>query len=283
MMTVPLVQATEAEPMRGVIARLAEVERSAALWCASIAMGFAYADVLELGASVLAYGDSERQTRAAVDTLAEAMWERRDRFLPDLVPVEAAVAEATAAQEHRSSWSMRQTTSAAERRAMAPWCSTLVRAGARGAVVVVADPEAVAGVEAAGEGGMFDGLVGGKTDDRHGSPVRMRGRVERIIDGHYTHQGSYMTGAVTNMGRTAVVDVDQLGGLLERREHLARTAQTAITRMSISLCSTLRSQRGSSSASNWAMSSRTMALPPWGGETLTPSSCRPIDPAVLVR
>jgi microcystin degradation protein MlrC len=84
----------------------------------------------------------------------------------------------------------------------------LIRAGARGAIVVIADPGAVATAEAAGEGGSFDGLVGGKTDDRHGPPVRLRGRVERIMDGRYTHQGSYMTGSVTTMGRTAVVNVD---------------------------------------------------------------------------
>jgi microcystin degradation protein MlrC len=84
----------------------------------------------------------------------------------------------------------------------------LIRAGARGAVVVIADPEAVAIAEAAGDGGAFDGLVGGKTDDQHGPPVRLRGRVRHIVDGRYTHQGSYMTGYVTTMGRTAVVDVD---------------------------------------------------------------------------
>jgi microcystin degradation protein MlrC len=207
--TVPLVQATETEPMRGVMTRLAEVERVSALWCASVAMGFAYADVPELGASVLAYGESEDATRDAANALAAAIWERRERFVPDLVPVETAVAAASAAQETP----VVLVDAADNVGGGAPGDGTvvldaLVRAGARGAVVVIADPEAVASAEAAGEGGVFAGLVGGKTDALHGPPVRLRGRVECVMDGHYTHQGSYMTGSVTTMGRTAVVNVD---------------------------------------------------------------------------
>lgn len=216
--TVPLVQATEAEPMRGVMTRLAEVERSPELWCASVAMGFAYADVPELGASVLAYGESENATRAAADTLAEAIWERRERFLPDLVPVEAAVAEATATQETPVALvDAADNVGGGAAGDGTVVLDALVRAGARGAVVVIADPEAVASADAAGEGGVFDGLVGGKTDDLHGPPVRLRGRVGRLIDGRYTHQGSYMTGSVTTMGRTAVLDVDGITVVLTSR------------------------------------------------------------------
>ena len=207
--TVPLVQATEAEPMRGVMTRLAEVERAPALWCASVAMGFAYADVPELGASVLAYGDSEEAVRNAASSLAAAIWNRRDRFKPDLVPIETAVAAASAARETP----VVLVDAADNVGGGAPGDGTmvldaLVRAGAHSAVVVIADPQAVAGAEAAGEGGVFDGLVGGKTDDLHGPPVRLRGRVGRIMDGRYTHQGSYMTGSVTTMGQTAVLIAD---------------------------------------------------------------------------
>ena len=207
--TVPLVQATGAEPMRGVMARLAGVERAPALWCASVAMGFPYADVPDLGASVLAYGESEDATRDAADALAAAIWQRRDRFVPDLVPVESAVAAASAAQETP----IVLVDAADNVGGGAPGDGTvvldaLVRAGARGAVVVIADPEAVASAEAAREDGTFDDLVGGKTDDQHGAPVRLCGRVRRVLDGRYTHRGSYMTGSVTAMGRTAVVDVD---------------------------------------------------------------------------
>jgi microcystin degradation protein MlrC len=207
--TVPQMQATEAEPMQGVMALLAEVERWPGLWCASIAMGFPYADIPDLGASVLAYGESEDETRRAADTLAHAIWERRDRFVPDLVPVEVAVAEALAARETPIVLvDAADNVGGGAAGDGTVVLDTLVRADARGAVVVIADPEAVAIAEAAGEGGVFAGPVGGKTDGQHGAPVRLRGRVRRIVNGRYTHRGSYMTGSVTTMGRTAVVDVD---------------------------------------------------------------------------
>jgi microcystin degradation protein MlrC len=208
LVTAPPVQTTGAEPMHGVMNRLAEVEQQPGLWCASVAMGFAYADVPDLGASVLAYGDGEDATWVAADAVAEEIWNRRDRFTPDLVPVEVAVAEALAAPETP----VMLVDAADNVGGGAAGDGTvvldaLVRAEAGGAVVVIADPEAVAVAEVAGEGGAFDGLVGGKTDDQHGAPVRLRGRVRRLVDGRYTHQGSYMTGTTTTMGRTAVVDV----------------------------------------------------------------------------
>jgi microcystin degradation protein MlrC len=207
--TAPLVQATDAEPMRGVMRQVAEVERAPALWCASVAMGFAYADVPELGASVLTYGESKEATQNAADVLTDTIWSRRDRFVPDLVPVETAVAAASAAQETP----VVLVDAADNVGGGAPGDGTvvldaLVRAGVCRAVVVIADPEAVASAEAAGEGGVFESLVGGKTDDLHGPPVRLRGRVDRIMDGRYVHQGSYMTGSVTTMGRTALVIAD---------------------------------------------------------------------------
>jgi microcystin degradation protein MlrC len=48
--------------------------------------------------------------------------------------------------------------------------------------------------------------VGGKTDDRHGSPVELSGSVRLLSDGRYIHRGSYATGITTHMGRTAVVE-----------------------------------------------------------------------------
>ena len=42
-------------------------------------------------------------------------------------------------------------------------------------MVIIADREANEAAFAAGVNGKFDMLVGGKTDDMHGDPVRIRG------------------------------------------------------------------------------------------------------------
>jgi microcystin degradation protein MlrC len=69
---------------------------------------------------------------------------------------------------------------------------------------VICDPEAVQA--AAGLGGDFDGPVGGRADELHGPPVRLRGRVSYLRDTSFRHSGSYMTGFVTQMGLTAIVE-----------------------------------------------------------------------------
>ena len=61
----------------------------------------------------------------------------------------------------------------------------LVRQNAPGYVSAMFDPEAVRHAVAVGVGGDFDIPVGGKSDDRHGAPVRIRGKVKLIYDGMY--------------------------------------------------------------------------------------------------
>ena len=83
---------------------------------------------------------------------------------------------------------------------------SLVRLGAKGAVIVIADPQAVRQATQAGVGGKFRARVGGKSDDKHGPSFELDGMVTQITDASYTHKGSYMTGFVTKMGLTAVVE-----------------------------------------------------------------------------
>ena len=84
----------------------------------------------------------------------------------------------------------------------------LLAQGARDAVVTIADPAVARLAADLGPGADIEALVGGKTDDRHGAPVRVRGRVWAVTDGRYRTAGSWMTGREFNMGTTAVLTVD---------------------------------------------------------------------------
>jgi len=207
LLTAPQAQSTDEQPMRAVMARLHAIESRAGVVCGSIAMGFPYADVPRLGASVLVYAQAEGQAEAAADELAAELWARRGEFEPALTPVEVGVAEALSAGEAPVVLvEPADNVGGGSAGDGALVLDALLAAGAEGAVVVIADPEAVAAAEAAGEGGAFDHPVGGKTDRLHGPPVRVSGRVRRLVDGRYRHKGSYMTGYVTAMGATAVVE-----------------------------------------------------------------------------
>ncbi|MFC4807952.1 M81 family metallopeptidase [Paenibacillus sp. GCM10023250] len=77
-------------------------------------------------------------------------------------------------------------------------------------LMVIRDLEAVALACQAGVGGELRCRVGGKSDQLHGSPVPIEGRVRLLSDGAYRHRGPYMTGTPAFMGRTAVVAVNQV-------------------------------------------------------------------------
>ena len=207
LLTAPQMQATGAAPMVDIMTELHAIENGGAILNGSVAMGFPYADIPDLGASVLVYAPDEGAAERAADHLAWTIWNARDRFRPELMPVEQAVRTAMAmsatpvvlaeAADNVGGGSAGDGTVVLD---------ALLRFGAEDAVIVIADPEAVMMADAAGIDGAFDGLVGGKVDRLHGEPVRLQGRVLLLADGRYRHTGSYMTGYETSMGRTAVIE-----------------------------------------------------------------------------
>ncbi len=81
------------------------------------------------------------------------------------------------------------------------------RLGARGFLQTLYDPEAVRACVAVGAGASVTLRVGAKTDDRHGEPVEVEGRVRLISDGRYeeptpTHGGTRFFDA----GPTVVIE-----------------------------------------------------------------------------
>jgi microcystin degradation protein MlrC len=85
----------------------------------------------------------------------------------------------------------------------------LLKQKASGWVMTIADPEAVKVAVKAGISGVFDMAVGGKTDDMHGKPVRVRGVVASLHSGDYIEpEVRHGGGRYFSMGVTAVVAVD---------------------------------------------------------------------------
>ncbi|MDP6707593.1 MAG: MlrC C-terminal domain-containing protein [Alphaproteobacteria bacterium] len=163
--------------------------------------------VAHLGMGVLAYADVDATAEAMADALAAFIWARRRAFRSDLVSAEAAVSRALAAPEGPIVLADTADNvgggSAADGTVL---LAELLRQGATSAAVVLNDPAALAVADGIGIGGDFDGPVGGKNDDKHGDPVRLRGRVRFLDDVSYARRGDYMTGQKVRLGRVAVVD-----------------------------------------------------------------------------
>src|SRR5207247_2035832 len=101
--------------------------------------------------------------------------------------------------------------------------------GVRGYLPTLYDPEAGAACVAAGVGATLTLPVGAKTDDRHGTPVTVTGRVRLIADGKWedprpTHGGWRFF----DSGTTAVLEATDDHTLVLTS---ARTGNTSIEQM----------------------------------------------------
>ena len=202
-------QHTSVEPARGLYADLETVLTWPGILSASVAMGFYYADVPEMGMAFLAVADADEPlARRAAQWMAQRAWERRADFVGQLLTPAAAVEYA------------RQTTKKPlvlmdvgdNVGAGSPGDSTILlaevlRQGARNALVILYDPESVKQCITAGVSNSVNLAVGGKTDLLHDAPVLVEGKVRTLSDGVFVdsqiRHGGWGGG---DQGLTAVVE-----------------------------------------------------------------------------
>ncbi len=201
-------QWTGAEPMAGVMRDVEAVCTWPGMLHASAVMGYPYADVPEMGMSFLAVHDGDpAAARRAAQWLARRAWERRAEMLNDAPTPEDALRYAMNAPTHP----IVLMDVGDNMGGGSPADSTVLlalaqRLGVRSYLQSVSDPEAVAACIAAGVGETVTLAVGAKTDDRHGSPVTVTGRVRTLFEGQWedprpTHGGYRYYDA----GKTAVL------------------------------------------------------------------------------
>jgi microcystin degradation protein MlrC len=213
-------QFTGAYPMNKLIDLAHEMEGEEGVISVTVAGGFPYADIKEAGLSfvVLADGDKALAEAKAAQLVVAAMQVREATVFRG-VSVADAIAQAMQAPEG-------PVVLADGSDNMGSGCPTdgttllraLLDAGAKEAVVAaICDPEAVAQMTAAGVGSTVTLTVGGKTDDKHGTPVKLTGRVRIISDGRFVNKGSWGKGAQVDMGPTVVLDYDGLEVVITQR------------------------------------------------------------------
>ncbi|MFK7691809.1 M81 family metallopeptidase [Paenibacillus sp. HJGM_3] len=198
---------TSAGPFKRVMDQAFEWEANPAILNVTVIGGFPFSDVPDAGMSfiVTADGDAALAERCAEELCAFA-WSIRDEFAVPLT----APAEAVALAERQPEGPVILVEGSDNVGGGSPADGThmlphLLAAG-KTSLLVLCDPEAVRLAAEAGIGGTLACAVGGKSDDWHGAPVPIRGRVRTLFDGDYTHVGRYMTGARAKMGLTAVVE-----------------------------------------------------------------------------
>jgi microcystin degradation protein MlrC len=138
-------QNTSIQPAKGLYDDLNEVLTWPGIVSASVCLGFYYADVAEMGTTFLAVADNdEALARKAAKHMAQRAWDRRTEFLPALPGPEAAVRDAIASPSKPVVlMDVGDNTGGGSSAASTVLFAECLRQGARNALVVLHDPEAV--------------------------------------------------------------------------------------------------------------------------------------------
>lgn len=207
-----LAQATGQEPMAGLYRRMENLIRQDRVISASIAPGFAYADVEEMGPAFLVVTDGDRElAREQALGLARRAWELRENLTLFGTPISQAVEEAMGAEAGPVTLlDVGDNVGGGSPADGTHILQEVIRSGSGPALVVLFDPDAVQACVASGAGNDVSLRVGGKSDALHGPPIPIRGRVRCLHDGAFVEDEPRHGGArFNNQGLTALVETQE--------------------------------------------------------------------------
>ncbi|MBS7637563.1 M81 family metallopeptidase [Candidatus Bathyarchaeota archaeon] len=200
-------QGTDFYPAKDIMDRAREWEGKGAYYV-SVAFGFAYADVPDVGATVIALtdGDKELAERAAQD-VSDYIWSLREAFAGRRIPktregVEQAI---RAAREGR-----RPVILADHSDRTGDSTHILRELMAQGAenfvVATIADERAIEEISRRAKvGERVEVMLGGYAHPLSGEPVKISGIVEYLGPCEYIHNGPMARGAKVRLGKVAVL------------------------------------------------------------------------------
>ncbi len=217
-----LYQNTSAEPMRSILNAAKLLEDDSNTLVANVASGYPYADVYEAGPSFVVVTDNNPQlAQTEADRLSDMLWNVRDQLTLNLPDAANAVQQAMQSNEHPVILvEMGDNIGGGSSGDSTFILAELLRQKASEFVVVLCDPECVQTCIEIGIGNQVSLQVGGKTDNQHGDPVPIRGKVRLIHDGHFIETEPRHGGQkYHNQGLTTVVAVeDSLVVLTSKRQ-----------------------------------------------------------------
>ena len=194
-------QFTGEEPMKSVVADSLHALEDPGIISTSVAEGYPYADVEQMGMSFLAIADGDLDlAREKAVWMAERAWERRAEMHIHVPSVRDALEMAESHADANPDGGPVVLMDVGDNIGGGSSAdSTYIleeaqRMGVRRLLQSLYDPEAVRRCVEAGVGGEVSIEVGAKTDDLHGKPVAVTGRVTRLSEGKYedtrpTHGG----------------------------------------------------------------------------------------------
>jgi microcystin degradation protein MlrC len=204
-------QHTKREPLLPIVEESRRLEKNPKILAASVSGGYQYADVPAMGPSVIVVTDNDPAlAQREAQRISDMLWATRERILLRLPEPAEAVKQAMESDKFPVVlMDMGDNIGGGSAGDSTFILSELLRQGAAGWVVTIADREAAQAAFRAGVAQPFDMRVGGKTDKLHGDPVAVRGRVKSLHDGKYVEtEIRHGGGRYYDMGFTAVIEVE---------------------------------------------------------------------------
>jgi microcystin degradation protein MlrC len=203
-------QALADEPMRS-LRLLADAATAGSIVDVSLFPVQPWLDVPEVGFAVTVTHTGDPVTAQQVaDRIADAAWQRRAEFTPELVEVSEAIALAGKADNQRPVLLVHSSdspTSGCTADSAAVIDALLQHGAGLSAIATIVDPAAVDRCTAAGVGCLVDTTLGAQLDHRWSTPVPVRGKVLALGSSPVTLTGDSMTGQQISMGRWATLDL----------------------------------------------------------------------------
>lgn len=199
-------QVTANWPMSELMERVHAMETRPGILSITVATGFPWADVPDMGASVIVVADGDQQlARATADELGDWIWEHRQRWTTKPVAVKDAIAQGQAIGKYPIVLADHaDNTGGGSPGDSTEILRTFIELDLQDAVLLyMVDPEVVEIAHAAGVGRTISAAVGGKSDPIQGPPVLMEAQVMALSDGDFTYDGPMYAGLTGNMGRSA--------------------------------------------------------------------------------
>jgi microcystin degradation protein MlrC len=202
-------QCTLVGPMQAAMAEREAIATRTDMVELAFCFGFPYADFPDCGVAIAAYATDAARAQEAADAFHDYLAAHEAMFRLEIVPADAAVADAIAiaatatrpvviadTQDNPGGGGHGDTTGL---------LAELIRQGARGAVLaLINDAESATSIHAAGEGAKVALSLGGKSD---GVPLVLTATVLRATDGRFTNTGPMTRGNPNDLGPCALIEV----------------------------------------------------------------------------
>lgn len=185
-------QDTSREPLAAILARCREVEQADGMLDVSVAEGFPYADVAQMGVSVVAsHRVSATAAQDAVTEIAGLLWDCREELQGTGVTPEQALLGLDRSRRGRPTLllDVGDNVGGGSRGDSTTILGEAIRMGRADLLVSLWDPAAVAGLAGTAIGARVEVSVGGHSAEQEGVPQKLTATLVARSDGRYEDPG----------------------------------------------------------------------------------------------